>query len=43
MAEDLNDYFSSVFPYAKFQGTKSGYLEQIIVTPMVVKKDIEWV
>ena len=49
MAEDINDYFSSVFtreninslpvPDAKFQAAKSDYLGQLIVTPeMVVKK-----
>ena len=43
MAEDLNGYFSSVFtredvsslpvPVVKFQGAKSDYLGQLIVTP----------
>ena len=46
MAEDLNGYFSSVYatedisslpvPDAKFQGAKSDYLRQLIVTPEMV-------
>ena len=51
MAEDLNDYFSSVFtkdnisslpvPDAKFQEVKSDYLGQLIVTPEMVAKKIK--
>ena len=51
MAEDLNDYFSSVFtrenisslpvPDAKFQEAKSDYLGRLIVTPEMVAKKIK--
>ena len=51
MAEDLNEYFSSVFtredisslsvPDAKFQEAKSDYLGQLIVTPAMVTKKIK--
>ena len=51
MAEELNGYFSSVFtrenisslpvPDAKFQGAKSDYLGQLIVTPEKVAKKIK--
>ena len=51
MAENLNDYFSSVFtredissipvPDAKFQEAKPGYLVQLIVTPEMVAKKIK--
>ena len=51
VAEDLNQYFSSVFtredisslpvPDAKFQGTKLDYLRQLIVTPEMVAKKIK--
>ena len=50
MAEDLNEYFSSVFtredisslpvPDAKFQEAKSNYLGQLIVTPEMVAKGL---
>ena len=48
MAENLNEYFSSVFtredasalpvPETKFEGRESDYLEQLIVTPKMVAK-----
>ena len=51
MAEDLNGYFSSVFTKedisslpvadAKFQGAKSEYLGQLVVTPELVAKKIK--
>ena len=51
MAENINDYFSSVFtredisslpvPDAKFQETKSYYLGQLIVTPEMVAMKIK--
>ena len=50
MAENLNEYFSSVFtredtsalrvPETKFEGTESDYLGQLIVTPKMVAKKI---
>ena len=51
MAEDLNDYFSSVFtlqdisslpvPDTKFQEAKSEYSGQLSVTPEMVTKKIK--
>ena len=51
MAEDLNDYFSSVFtredisslpvPDAKLQEAKSDYLGQLIVNPEMVAKKVK--
>ena len=51
MVEDLNGYFSSVFPRedisslpvpdTKFQEAKSDYLGQLIVTPETVAKKIK--
>ena len=51
MAKDLTGYFSSSFttedirslpvPDAKFQEAKSGYLEQLIVTPAKLGKKIK--
>ena len=50
MAENLNEYFSSVFtredtsalpvPETKFEGRESDYLGQLIVTPKMVAKKI---
>ena len=50
MAENLNEYFSSVFtridisalpvPETKFEGRESDYLGQLIVTPKTVAKKI---
>ena len=50
MAENLNEYFSSVFtredtsalpvPETKFEGRESDYLGQLIVTPKMVTKKI---
>ena len=50
MAENLNEYFSSVFtredtsalpvPETKFEGRESDYLGQLIVTPQMVAKKI---
>ena len=50
MAENLNEYFSSVFtredisalpvPETKFKGRESDYLGQLIVTPKMVAKKI---
>ena len=50
MAENLNEYFSSVFTredisalpvlQTKFEGTESDYLEQLIVTPKMIAKKI---
>ena len=51
MAEDLNDYFSSLFarehinslpvPDATFQEAKSDYVGQLIVTPKILAKKIK--
>ena len=51
MAEDLNGYFSSVFTKedisslpvadAKFQESKSDYLDSLVVTPELVAKKIK--
>ena len=48
MADNLNEYFSSVFtredtsalpvPETKFEGRESDYLGQLIVTPQMVAK-----
>ena len=50
MAENLNEYFSSVFtreginalpvPKAKFEGRESDYLGQLIVIPKIVAMKI---
>ena len=50
MAENLNEYFSSVFtrdvisallvPEIKFEGRESDYLGELIVTPKMVAKKI---
>ena len=50
MAENINDYFISVFtredisalplPETKFEGRESDYLGQLIVTPKTVAKEI---
>ena len=50
MAENLNEFFSSVFtredtsalpvPETKFEGRESDYLGQLIVTPKMVAKKI---
>ena len=49
MAEDLNEYFSSVFttedistlPFTKFEGSKSEHLGQLFVTPEMITKQIK--
>ena len=51
MAEDLNEYFSSVFstedisslpvPFTKFEGSKSEHLGQLFVTPEMIAKKIK--
>ena len=51
MAEDLNEYFSSVFtiedisslpiPFTKFEGNKSEHLRQLFVTPEMIAKKIK--
>ena len=50
MAENLNEYFGSVFiredisslpvPDVKFVGSESDYLEQLIVTSIMVAKKV---
>ena len=51
MTEVLNEYFSSVFttedisslpvPFTKFEGNKSEYLGQLVVTPEIIAKKIK--